>query len=260
MVSLKNKVAIVTGASSGIGRATALALAAEGADVALAARRVAALEAVADEIRRMGRQAQVVPTDVTCREEVENLVAATVNHWGRIDIAVAAAGIYVRRPVTEMTVADVEHSIATNFYGVLHLVLAALPTMLQQRAGHLILISSMDGKKGIPPDAPYVVAKFAVVGLGEMLRQELRDYGIHVCTVCPGRVDTPMIAHLEVPWISAKIPPARVAKAIVRAIRRRQAEVILPSQARLLVYVNTLAPRLGDWFARVLHLEGWEKR
>lgn len=251
-------IAIVTGASSGIGRATSLALAAEGCHIALAARTVPALEAGAEEIRRMGRQALVIPTDVTRPEEVERLVATTQDPWGRVDIAVAAAGIYVRRPVVDLTVADVERSMATNFYGVLHLVLAILPVMRQQRRGHLVLISSVDGKKGIPPDTPYVVAKFAVVGLGEMLRQELREWGIHICTVCPGRVDTPMIAHIEVPWISAKIPPQRVARAIVRAIRRRQPEVILPAQAKLLVYLNALFPRIGDWGVRFFHLEGRE--
>ncbi len=255
---LADYVAIVTGASSGIGRATALALAAEGCHVALAARTVPALEAVAGEIRSLGREALVVPTDVTRPEEVERLVKMTLERWGRVDIAVAAAGIYVRRPVIELTVADVERSMATNFYGVLHLVLAVLPPMRQQRRGHLVLISSVDGKKGVPPDTPYVVAKFAVVGLGEMLRQELREWGIHVCTVCPGRVDTPMIAHIEVPRISAKIPPQRVARAIVRAIRRRQPEVIIPIQAKLLVYLNALFPQVGDWGVRFFHLEGRE--
>ncbi len=256
--TLTDYTAVVTGASSGIGRATALALAAEGCNVALAARTLSALEAVAGEIRSLGREALVVPTDVTRPEEVERLVKTTLERWGRVDIAVAAAGIYVRRPVVELTVADVERSMATNFYGVLHLVLAVLPPMRQQRRGHLVLISSVDGKKGVPPDTPYVVAKFAVVGLGEMLRQELREWGIHVCTVCPGRVDTPMIAHIEVPRISAKIPPQRVARAIVRAIRRRQPEVIIPIQAKLLVYLNALFPQVGDWSVRFFHLEGRE--
>jgi NADP-dependent 3-hydroxy acid dehydrogenase YdfG len=255
---MPNKVAIVTGASSGIGRATALALAGEGAHVALAARNATALHEVAQAVRALGQEALAVPTDVTQRDQVEQLVAETLARWERVDILVANAGAYVRCPVPDLTVAEVERSMAINFYGALYAILAVLPQMLTQKSGHLVLVSSMDAKKGLPPDAPYVAAKFALAGLGEVLRQELYGSGVRVTTVFPGRVDTPMIATLQVPWISAKIPPKAVARAIVRAIHRRQPEVIVPFQARALLYLNTLSPRLGDWIARLFHLEGWE--
>jgi short-subunit dehydrogenase len=255
-----NKVAIVTGASSGIGRATALALAGEGAHVALAARSASALHEVAQAIRALGQEALAVPTDVIRPDQVERLVTETLAHWKRVDILVANAGAYVRCPIPDLTVAEVERSMAVNFYGALYAILAVLPHMLSQKSGHLVLVSSMDAKKGIPLDAPYVAAKFALAGFGEVLRQELHGSGVHVTTVFPGRVDTPMIATLQVPWISAKIPPETVARAIVRAIHRRQPEVIVPFQARALVYLNTLSPRLGDWIARLFHLEGWEER
>ncbi len=256
---LRDQVAIVTGASSGIGRATALALAGAGAHVALAARNAAALEEVAGAVRSLGVEALVVPTDVTHRAQVERLVAETVQRWGRVDILVANAGAYVRCPVAELTVDPVERAMAVNFYGALYAVLAVLPHMLERQSGHLVLLASMDAKKGVPPDAPYVAAKFALAGLGEVLRQELRDRGVHVTIVFPGRVDTPMIAGIEVPWISAKIPPEAVAQAIVRAtLRGRPPEVIVPRLARALVYVNTLSPRLGDWLVRRFRLEGWE--
>ena len=257
--SLQHRVALVTGASSGIGRATALLLAREGARLALVARREERLREVAREIEGIGQEALVLPADVTQREEVERAVAETVARWGRVDILVACAGAYIRAPVLTMTVADVERSMAVNFYGVLHAVQAVLPHMVAQRSGHIVLISSADGKKGIPPDGPYVAAKFAVAGLGDVLRQELRPYGIAVTTVFPGRVDTPMIAHLRVPWISAKIPPEAVARAILRALRRRTPEVIIPFQVRLFVYLSALFPSLGDWFTRQFHLEGWEE-
>lgn len=256
--TLYDKVAIVTGGSSGIGRATALALASDGAHVALAARNVAALREVAQAIQLLGREALVVPTDVTRQDQVNRLVAETLARWKQVDILVANAGVYIRCPITDLTAAEVERSMAVNFYGALHAVLAVLPHMLDRKSGHLVLVSSMDGKKGIVLDGPYVTAKFALAGFGEVLRQELYGSGVHVTTVFPGRVDTPMIATLRVPWISAKIPPEAVARAIVRAIRRRQPEVIVPFQARALVYVNTLSPRLGDWIARLFHLEGWE--
>ena len=255
---LVDKVAVVTGASSGIGRATALALAKEGAHIALAARRMEALEEVAREIRAQGREALVVPTDVTRQSEVGSLVAQTVSRWGGADILVANAGAYVRSPVEELTVEAMERSMAVNFYGALYAVLAIQPCLIEQGSGHIVLVSSVDAKKGLPLDAPYVAAKSALAGYGEVLRQELCDAGIFVTTIFPGRVDTPLIENLEVPRISAKIPPQAVARAVVAGILRNEAEVTIPFQARLLELVDVFSPRLGDWIVRMFRLQGWE--
>ncbi len=257
--ALQGKVAIVTGASSGIGRATAMALAREGADVVLAARTKSKLHEVAQEIQTLGRKALVVPTDVTNRCEVDRAVAQTLDLWGHIDILVVNAGAYVRSPVVELTVEEIERSMAVNFYGALYTVLAVQPHLLDRGCGYIVLMSSMDAKKGLPLDAPYVAAKAALAGYGQVLRQELRPKGIHVTLVFPGRVDTPLLDTLEVPWVSAKIAPETVATAIVKAIQRRKVEVIIPFQARLLRWVDAFSPRLGDWFVRVLRLEGWER-
>ncbi len=254
----QDKVAIVTGASSGIGKATALALARAGAHVALAARREPLLQDVAREIVALGREALVVPTDVTDREQVDRLVRATLERWGRVDILIANAGAYVRRPIRELRPEDLEYSLAVNFYGSVYPVLALLPHMLERKTGHIVLVTSMDAKKGIPPDAPYVAAKFALAGFGDVLRQELHGTGVRVTIVFPGRVDTPLIQNLTVPWISAKIPPTAVAKAILKGIRKGAPEVIVPWQARLLLYAHVLSPRLADWAVRFFHLEGWE--
>ncbi|MSP14817.1 MAG: SDR family NAD(P)-dependent oxidoreductase [Chloroflexi bacterium] len=255
---LRDKIAIVTGASRGIGEATVLALAREGAHVALAARTAPDLERIAAEVHLAGREALPVVTDVTEAEQVQNLVNQTLERWKRVDILVANAGLYVRRPVAQVTVEDVEQAMAVNFYGALHVIRAVLPAMLAQRRGHIVLVTSMDGKKGIPPDAPYVAAKFALSGFADVARQELRPAGVHVTTVFPGRVDTAMIADLKVPWISAKIPPQQVAHSIVKALIHPQPEVVVPRLALALIYLNTLSPHLGDWFVRTFRLEGWE--
>ena len=233
-------------------------MAREGADVALAARNVAALEQVAREVECLGRQALVLPLDVTERVQVERMVQATLTRWGHVDILIANAGQYVRSRVVEMTVEQVERAMAVNFYGALYGVLAVLPHMLAQRSGHIVFVNTMDAKTPIPLDAPYISSKSALAGFGQVLRQELYGTGVYVTNVFPGRVDTPMIAHLRVPWISAKIPADAVARAIVRSIYRRELEVIIPPIAKALVYLNTFFPRLADWAARVLHLEGWE--
>ncbi len=263
MNSLTDKVAIITGASSGIGRATALALARAGARVALAARREAELQAVAAEIRAAGGQALVAPTDVTRPAEVERLVAATLQHFGRLDIVVANAGVYVQcrltSPLTSPEVSEAcERSLRINFFGSLYPVLAALPHLTAQGGGHIVLISSMDAKKGIPPDGPYVAAKSALAGFGGVLRQELHGTGVGVSIVYPGRVATPMIGALKFHPFSASISPEAAARAVVTAIRRRQAEVIVPPQAWVLILLNALSPRLGDWAVRAFRLEGWE--
>jgi short-subunit dehydrogenase len=255
--SFLNQVAIVTGASSGIGRATALELARKGAHTALASRNTSALEEVANEVRAFGREALVVTTDVTRREEVECLVEKVASRWGSIDLVIANAGQYIRTPVTELTVETVERSLQINFYGALYFVLAALPHLLAQKSGHIVFVSTMDAKIAIPPDAPYIIAKFALSGFADVLRQELYGTGVSVSAIFPGRVDTPMIEDLQVPFVSAKISPEAVARAIVRAIDRRQAEVIIPPQATLLYYLKVFSPKLGDWIIRTFRLEGW---
>jgi NADP-dependent 3-hydroxy acid dehydrogenase YdfG len=256
---LSGKVAVITGASSGIGQATALALAQAGADVALAARREAALEAVAEDVRGIGRRALVVPTDVTQQAQAEQLVSATLAHYGHLDVVVANAGIYVRGPIETLTAADFERCMAVNYFGAIYPVLAALPHLRAQKSGHIVLISSMDGKKAVRTDAPYAATKFAVAGFGDALRQDLHDTGVDVSIIFPGRVATPLIADMRIPAISAPIAAEAVAAAVVKAILRRQAEVILPFSARFLLLADRLSPRLGDWAVRTFRLQGLEE-
>ena len=258
--SLSGKVAIVTGASLGIGESTALALAERGARVALAARSVSPLERVCSSIRQQGGEALVHPTDVTDPRQVESLIQAALSCWGRIDILVSNAGQYIRAPIRDLSMEDLQRSMEVNFFGHVRVIKAVIPTMTLQGSGHIILVSSMDGKKGLPPDAPYVSAKFALTGFGDVLRQELRPAGIAVTTILPGRVDTPMIADLDFSWISPKLPPRAVARAILSAIDRRPAEVILPFQALLLHLANVFSPRFADASVRLFRLWGWKKR
>lgn len=258
--ALRGKVAVVTGASSGIGRATALALARAGVNLVLAARNRGALEKVQQEVQALSVAALVVPTDVTERVQVERLVRESLGHYGAIDILVANAGLYFRCPVLELKIEDIERVMAVNFYGAVYGVLQVLAQMRERKAGHIVVVSSMDGKKGLPPDGAYVASKFAVTGLMEVLRQELRGTGVHVSTVFPSRTDTPMIAGLSVPLISAKLPPEQVAGAIVRAILTRQAEVYVPYLGcKALILVNSISSRLGDFAVRFLRLSGWER-
>lgn len=256
--SFQGKIAIVTGASSGIGRAAALALAAKGSRLVLGSRDEEALNQVASQVCDLGGEALVVPTDVTKQNQVEALVQKTLQTFGQVDILVANGGQYIRSKIIDLNLADLEQSMAVNFYGGVYSVLAVLPHMLEQHSGHIVLVTSMDGRIGLSPDAPYVAAKFALSGFGEVLRQELYQTGVYVTTIYPGRVDTPMIGDLQFHWITAKIPPEAVARAILKGIERRRAGVYLPFQVRLMYYLNVFFPLLADRVARYFQLEGWE--
>ena len=256
---LHDKIAIVTGASSGIGRATALALAKEGACVALAARRESSLRELADDIERMGRKTILLPTDVTQRGQVESMAQAVLSQWGRVDILIANAGEYIQGPIVDLDPAELQRSLDVNYFGGVYCIKAVLPAMLAQKSGHIVTVTSMDGKIGLPPDAPYVSAKFALTGFCEVLRQEVSDHGIAVTNVLPGRVDTVMIEHLRFSWVSPKISPESVARSIIDAIRKRKPIVIVPPQAKLLYYINVFAPRLSDRLSRFFRLEGWNE-
>ncbi|MCX7671095.1 MAG: SDR family NAD(P)-dependent oxidoreductase, partial [Anaerolineae bacterium] len=241
-------------------RATALALAAEGVHLALTARRRPELTETAAAAAACGVRTIILPADMANRAEAEGVVHAAIAQLGRLDIVVTCAGIYVRGPIATLTAADFEQCMAVNFFGTVYPVLAALPHLCHQQSGHIVLLSSVDGKKAIRTDAPYAATKFAIAGFGEALRQDLHGTGVDVSIIFPGRVATPLIAGMKIPWISRPIPPERVARAIVRAIRCRRAEVILPATAWALLLADWLSPRLGDWAVRTFHLEGLEEK
>lgn len=191
MTELKDSVAIVTGASSGIGEATALALAGQGVRVALAARRVERLEALKTRIEANGGSAIAVGTDVTRRADVESLARRTVDTYGCIDILVNNAGIMPLSYMKNLHVDEWERMVDVNIKGVLYGVAAALPVMLKQGSGHIVNISSVAGRKVLPGGAVYSATKFAVCALSEGLRQELSPAtGIRVTVVEPGAVST----------------------------------------------------------------------
>lgn len=256
-VQLEDKVAIITGASSGIGKATAIALAQKKVHVILVARRQNALHKVAETCQTFGVKTLVIPTDVSRKEEVHVLVQEALTHFGEIDIFVSNAGRYFRCPVRDLSIAAVKQVMAVNFYGCLYGIKAVLPHMLERQTGHIVIVSSVDGKKGLPPDAAYVASKFAITGFTEVLRQEIRSTGIYVSTIFPGRVDTPMLENLLVPKISAKISAEKVADAIIRALKKRKPEVLVPYWGpKTLIFLNNLSSHIGDWLVRAFHLQG----
>jgi len=225
---LQDQVAIVTGASSGIGTAVARALAGAGATVALAARRLDRLERLAEKIEADGGSAHVQVTDVTRRDEVESLAAGVLDIRGRIDILVNNAGVMPLSPVESLRVEDWDRMIDVNFRGVLHGFAAVLPTMLDQGRGHIVNIGSVAGRRPFPGGTVYAATKFAVRALTAGIQLELSaERGIRVTDVQPGIVDTELMDHIpdasvrerfETGWAERrKLQPDDVANAVLFA-------------------------------------------
>ncbi|RLM68264.1 SDR family NAD(P)-dependent oxidoreductase [Halorubrum sp. Atlit-8R] len=193
---LDGQVAIVTGASSGIGRATAEALAARGADTVLAARREGDLEAVAEGIEDDGGEALVVPTDITDDDDIDRLVDATLDEYGRIDVLVNNAGVMPLAHIGEADRETLQQTIDVNLTGLITLTHAVVPTMLEQGSGHVVNLSSVVGRFLQENSSHYNAAKAGVKMFGDSLRLDVAESGVRVATIEPGAVDTELLDHI----------------------------------------------------------------
>ena len=187
MVSLKDQVAVVTGAGRGIGRAIAIELGKLGALVVLAARNSTELEETA---RIIGAGATVLPTDVRRKDDVQRLFGQISTAIGPVDILVNAAGLGIFGPVVEFKDEDFETLIQTNLRGIFYACRCVLPSMMERRTGHIINIASIAGKVGSANRAVYCASKFGVVGFTQSLAEEVREYGIRATVICPGSTGT----------------------------------------------------------------------
>jgi 3-oxoacyl-[acyl-carrier protein] reductase len=190
--NLHGRVAIVTGAGSGIGRATALALAQSGVRVVLAARTQQNLEVVFHDITSSGGTALVVPTDVGAEAQVERLVVRTQERFGRLDILVTSAGGASFGPLIESRTEDWDAMIAINLRGIYLCCKSALKVMIAQSRGHILNVLSIASHTALPGSAAYTASKFGALGLTKVLAAEVRAQGIKVTAVIPGAVDTPL--------------------------------------------------------------------
>jgi short-subunit dehydrogenase len=249
---LKGAAVLITGASSGIGRAAALAFAKEGAKLLLAARRRDQLEEVAAAVRSLGGEAVVAETDVADRRQVKSAVDMAVAAFGRLDILVNNAGIGYFGLLEDTPIEAIEALWAVNMMGTIYATQAVIPLMRTQGGGHIINIASVSAKRGHPGNSIYCATKFAMVGLSEALRVELHGSGIEVSLVCPIGTATEFFDASSARSQRAHLPMGpiqtaeKVARAIVRCARRPRPEVILSPLARIFLLMNTLSPRLAD--------------
>ncbi len=247
LTSYKGLHALVTGASSGIGRCLALRFAREGARVALVARRKSELETVAGEIREAGGDALVLPCDVADREQVESCSARVLHAFGGVDILVNNAGYGHHRTFLEWDLADMERLMRVNYFGTLYFTKNLLPQMVERRKGWLLFVSSVAGKIASPEEAAYAASKFAIEGLASALSIEVEDAGIHVLSVRPGVIRTPFFdeeALARMPPVSKRqfVEVGRLVDAIVSALADGKRELTFPRWIATGYLVQALAP------------------
>ncbi len=203
--NIKGKVVVITGASSGLGEATARLLAAQGACVVLGARRVNRIQALADELNASGGKALAIATDVTQYDQVKRLVDTAVQTYGRIDVMLNNAGLMPQAPLERLKIDEWDRMIDVNIKGVLYGIAAALPYMKQQKVGHIINVSSVAGHKVRPPATVYAATKHAVRALSEGLRQEVKPYNIRTTVISPGAVASELPNGTSEPDIAANV-------------------------------------------------------
>ncbi len=238
-----NPVAIITGASSGIGWALAQVLAGQRYAVGLVARRQEKLQALAQEIRQAGGNVAVASADVGYRDQTLTAIRALAGQLGPVDLLIANAGVGMPTKLDPMNVADIEAMFRVNTLGVVYAIEAVLPDMLHRGRGHLAAVSSLAAYKGLPGESAYCASKAAVNHYLEGLRIHLRDKGIAVTTLCPGFVRTPMTAMNEfhMPWL---LEADEAARRMVHALHRRRKVYNFPWQTSLLMKLTRWLP---DW-------------
>jgi len=255
--AFRDQVVIITGASSGIGRALALQLAGEGAKVVLAARRAELLEQVAASCRQAGGEALVIPTDITDEIQCRTLVEKTIAAFDRLDLLVNNAGLAVIARLEDYyDLSLFRHTMNVNFYGAVYCTYYALPHLIRSH-GRIVAVSSLGGKAPLPYNSPYIASKFAMHGFFDSLRIELNQHEVSVTIVCPYWVVTgfheaqmdkdgvPRGASGRAIYSKKMMTSERCAEVILRAAYRRQREVIM-GPGRLIAWLKLLAPGLLD--------------
>jgi NAD(P)-dependent dehydrogenase (short-subunit alcohol dehydrogenase family) len=265
ITDLTGKVALVTGAASGIGRETALAFASRGADLAICDLNEEALEAFAREVEGMGRKVIRRRVDVADRADMEQFAAFVHSQVPAVDILMNNAGVGLGGGFLHTSLDDWDWVLGINLKGVIHGCHFFLPPMVERRSGHVINVASAAGLVATETLAAYSTTKFAVVGLSEALRDELSPYGIGVTTICPGIINTPITrnsrmvgplateqtrSELVAAYEKRNYGPERVAANILRAVEKNRAVAPISPEAWFMYYGKRCAPGLIARFAR----------
>lgn len=244
-VSLKNKVVLITGASSGIGAAACAEFAKKGSTVVLAARRKERLDAVADSLKKYSVRTLVQTCDVSKREQVERMAEQVLGELGGVDVLVNNAGFAIWGSVKDLTVDEIESQMATNYLGMVYCTKKFLPGMLKRGSGHIVNVASVAASFGLPGIAPYCASKFAMLGFSEGLSHELKGSGVGVTVVSPIMVKTDFFDHQSfksMRYSRTALSAGTVARAVLSAATSSRLEIIVPGIVRGAVWAKHTIP------------------
>ena len=255
----KDKVVIITGASSGIGRATAIEFAREGATNILVSRSRDKLEKVAEEIREINRKVLVVPADVSSGHQVKEMVNRIIGEYGKIDVLFNNAGTsYVGRVDDVNYLENAKQMMDVDYFGTVIVTKEVLPVFKKQRQGHVMNMSSVVGRKAFPHFGGYSSAMHAITAFTDALRQELSGSGINVSIIHPALTQTPLLDHVnpeDMPppfkWMTP-VTVESVARAVLNGVYDNNARIVVPFQPRMLMLADVVSPYLGDLMVRLL--------
>lgn len=262
-MDFKNKIVLITGASSGIGRDTAIEFAKLGANIILVARDKAKLDQVATELKKFSISILVCQCDVSQKEQVKEMSELVLKKFDTIDILVNNAGFAIYGSVSDLSIDEIESQMETNYFGMIYCIKNFLPIMLRKKSGHIVNVASVAASFGLPGIASYCASKFAMLGFSEGLKHELKGTGIGLTVVSPIMVRTNFFDHPSFEKMPKYSPTSlsskTVAKTILKASNSSRLEIIVPSIVRGAVWMKStfpylINPILGKSFKKQLDL------
>jgi len=246
-MDFKDKVVLITGASSGIGRETAVQFAKKGSNLILVARRKQKLEQLDNELQKYKISTLICECDVSDKLQVEKMSKLVLEKFGHVDILVNNAGFAIYGSVFDLTIDEIESQMTTNYFGMIYCIKNFLPFMLEKKSGHIVNVASIAASFGLPGIASYCASKFAMLGFSEGLKHELKGTGIGITLVSPIMVRTNFFDHpsfKKMPNLSISISDKTVAKAILKAANSPRLEIIVPSVVRGAIWLKNTFPYL----------------
>jgi hypothetical protein len=248
-VDFKNKVVLITGASSGIGKQTAIEFAKLGSSIILVARRKNKLEQVENELKQFNVNTLVCACDVSKKDQVEELSKIVLQKFDSIDILVNNAGFAIYGSVSDLSIDEIESQMETNYFGMIYCVKNFLPLMLKKKSGHIVNVASVGASFSVPGVSSYCATKFAMLGFSEGLKHELYGTGVGLTVVSPIMVRTPLFEHPSFTNFSkfstgVSLSSETVAKTIIKASNSSRLEIVVPSVARAVIWFKQTFPFL----------------